>query len=218
MASPLFDNLHVKLSRKLTDPVSVATADGGEVTSLLRTDYLNRANRFIQMLLWTSKPDQIETYLQGLIGASLVTFTSTGVPLPADYSYYLSLQANGPTRKLKWFEPSRKIELDMATTPSANNPYYSNCFTIMGNLIYAYQQGKMLTTGSGLLYYIKNDQRAGAADTDDILIDPIWHETLIDLAASFHYGDKKESTLEKMNSDRASMVLGVLGKPDAEQR
>ena len=218
MSSPLYDSLHLKLSRKLTDPVSVATADGGEVSSALRTDYLNRANRFIQMLLWTSKPDQIETYLQGLIGTAPVTFSASGVALPADYSYYLSLQANSPVRKLKWFEPSRRTELDMATTPSANNPYYSNCFTIMGNLIYAYQQGTILSSGSGTLYYIKNDQRLAANDTLDISIDPIWHETLIDLAASFHYGDKKESTLEKMNSDRASMVLGVLGKSDAEQR
>ena len=216
MSSPIFDNLHVILSRKLTDPVSVATADGGEVSSALRTDYLNRANKFVQMLLWTSKPDLFETYLQGLIATSPVNFLLAGAALPSDYSYYIALQQNSPIRRLKWFEPSRKIELDMGVISGANNPFFSNCFTILGNKIYAYQQGNALASGTGALYYLKNDQRASANDSADISIDPIWYETLVDLAASYHYSDKKEITLQKASEDRATLVLGVIGKQDGQ--
>ena len=215
MSSPLFDDLHVKLSRKLTDPVAAAATDGAEVTSALRTDYLNRANKFIQMLLWTNKPDLFETYLQGLIATSSVTFASTGAALPSDFSYAITLQQDSPVRKLKWFEPSRKIELDMATVASANNPFFSNCYTILGNKIYAYQSGVILSSGTGTFYYIKNDQRASSGDSSDIAIDAIWYETLVDLAASYHYSDKKEITLQKASEDRATLVLGVIGKQNA---
>ena len=214
MASPIFDGLHLKLARKLVDPVAAAGTDGQEVTQALRTDYLNRANKFIQMLLWTNKPGLFETYLQGLIASSTISFSSSGAALPADYSYYVSLQQNSPVRKLKWFEPSRKIELDMAVVSGASNPFYSNCFTILGNKIYAYQSGAILNTGTGTFYYIKNDQRANNGDTNDISIDPIWYETLVDLAASYHYSDKKEISLQKASEDRATLVLGVIGKQE----
>jgi hypothetical protein len=215
MASPLFDALHLKLSRKLTDPVAAAATDGGEVSSALRTDYLNRANKFIQMLLWTTKPDLFETYLQGLIATSSITFASAGAALPSDFSYAITLQQDSPVRKLKWFEPSRKIELDMATVSANSNPFFSNCFTILGNKIYAYQAGTILSSGTGTFYYIKNDQRASSGDSSDIMIDAIWHETLVDLAASYHYSDKKEITLQKASEDRATLVLGVIGKQNA---
>jgi hypothetical protein len=202
MASPLFDELHLKLSRKVYDPVASASTDGSELTSALRTDYLNRASKFIQSLLWTTKRDFVELYLSGLVKTQAFTFSSSGVAIASDFSFWLAAQKDSPIRKLMWIEPSRKIELDMAVNPSL-----TNVFTILAGKIYAYQQGVVLSSGAGTLYYVQNDQRTQAGDTSDISIDPLWYEVLIDLAASYHFSDKGKLDFEQASIQRTAMVL-----------
>ena len=205
-----FDDLSVKLSRKLFDPVAASTTNGAKITAALRTDYLNRANSFIQTTLLASIKGGDYTvvgqWLAGLIKVQSVTWASGGTTVATDYVHWISVEHVPTTGRVRllWRDPSRKMELDQAF-----NPNDKNCFTILGGKIYGYFGGAQLTTGTGNLYYLFNDTGAtGAA----ILLDPIWHETLIDLAASFHFGDKGDLPFVQANTQRAAMVMSVLGK------
>ena len=60
----------------------------------------------------------------------------------------------------------------------------------MAGTIYAYENGTAIGNAAHPFYYIKDDQRASNGDSADILIDPIWYETIVDLAASYHFSDK----------------------------
>ena len=207
MASPLFDALHLKLSRKILDPVAAAATDGGEVTQALRTDYLNRANKFIQMYMWLNRRSLVDVYLQGLIKSqAIAAFQTAGVAVATDYSYWLTLKANSPAQIFEWMEPARTFILDMNA-----NPNLANVFTIYGGKIFAYQSGAVLNTGAGTLFYIGNDQRASNGDTADIAIDPIWYEPIVDIAASYHFEDKGALDFAQANLKRASIILAAIG-------
>jgi hypothetical protein len=201
-----FDDIHMKLARKLFDPVATSATNGVKVTALLRTDYLNRANSFIQTTLLASIKNGdysvIGQWLAGLVKVQTPTWASGGTTVATDYVHWISCVHSGT--RLLWRDPSRKLELD-----NAFNPSDKNCFTIFGGKIYAYYNAAQLTTGTGSLYYLFNDTGAtGAA----ILLDPVWHETLIDLAASFYFSDKGDLPFVQANTQRAAMVMSVLGK------
>lgn len=209
MSSPNFDNLHLKLSRKIFDPVAAAATDGVKVSSDLRTDYLNRANRFIenQVILLDKSLGLAAQCLPGLLKTQSFTWTSAGTSLSSDYVQWLSSEhVSGTTHtKLLFRDPSRKVELD-----SSYNPFDKNVFTILGGKIYGYLNGSILTSGSGVLYYLASDQRASSGDTSDIAIDEMWWDLIVDLAASFFNSDT--GNLDKGNAERVSMVMSVLGK------
>ena len=209
MASPLFDALHVKLARKLFDPVATASTDGAKVSSLLRTDYLNRANRFIQttLLLVDKSGKLIGQYLPGLVKTQTITWSSSGFTLPTDYTHWISCEHIPADHvKLLFRDPSRKIELD-----SGFNINDQNIFTIFGGKTYGYYNGSVLSGGTGTLYYLSSDQRSSAGDSADISIDSMWYDCLVDLAASFHFSDRGELSLEAGNIQRTKLVLQMIG-------
>ena len=204
MASPLFDNLHLYLSRKIQDPVSAA-GDSGTASTSDRTDYLNRANRFIQTVLWTKDlgPDFpiISKYLQGLIGASSFTFSTSGTAIPSDYSYPLWVDG---TQRLFFKEPSW-----WSRVLSDDARMYHSMFTVFTNKVYATYGGAALSSGTGVLYYVKSDQRASNGDSADIGIDSIWYDVLVALAASFYFQDRGNTQF--VVQDPAKLVLSVVG-------
>jgi hypothetical protein len=208
MASANFDNLHLMLSRKLQDPVSAAGTDGTPYTSAQRTDYLNRANHFIQLIVWRQGRDLVDKFLAGLVKAYTVTWDLAGVNLAilvTDYQQHLSCIHDG-TRLLTWVPPSRKTLLD-----NDQNRNLDRCYTILQNKLYGYYNYAQLTSGTGTFYYMQNDTRASNGDTNDISIDSIWYDTLVDIAASFALDDRGNSDLAKADATRVQMVLSVLG-------
>ena len=208
MSSPNHDNNHLLLSRKIGDAVAAAATDG-VVTSALRNDYLNRANKFIQQF-FRDRPD-VDTYLQGLVGTEPITFSSSGNSIltdPTDYSYFLTCTKDGSALTgdivLKYFEPSRKTAFD-----SKINPNLRDGFTVIGNLLYAYENGNMLTSGTGKLKYIRTDYMASAGAAADIKIDAIWYDCLISLAAMYHELDKGQLDFATVQKQMSEMVLAV---------
>jgi hypothetical protein len=197
MASPLFDALHLKLGRLVDDPVAAAATNGGELTSALRTEYLNRANKYIQSVIWPMGRAVVEKYLRGLIAVSGTATVSGARALPTDYSYWLAFYEYGTYTQGVWVDPSQ------LTQGTANNPNPDIVvyFTIYGGNLYAYNETSTVADAAHAFWYVKNDQRASSGDTADISIDSIWYDTLVDLAASYHFS-------EKGSADKAAFFLG----------
>ena len=208
MASALHDANHVKLSRLINDPVASAASDGTEVSSALRNDYLNRANREIQLLVltlsggdWTKRRDKVARFIPGLMKTQSITWSTGSATLASDYSYWLELRDSGPG--MMTYHPS-KAELD-----SAVNPNIPDAFTILGTSIYGYASGSAIGDGAtGTLYYVQTDARASAGDAADISIDAIWHSTLVSIAAGFYKEEKGEDPLAHFK--RLESVLSVM--------
>lgn len=209
MPSANFGELHLYLSRKLQDPVTLAATDGGIATSAMRTDYLNRANNFIQMVVQQAGRDYVDRFLNGLVDTQAIVWAATGTALATDYRQHLSCQytpATGNPVLLRFVGPSRKIVLD-----NDQNRNYDAAYTILEGKIYGYYNFSQLATGNGVLYYLKSDVRASYNDTYDISIDSLWYDTIVDIAASFAHEDRGNVDFAQMNSKRISMVMNILG-------
>jgi len=211
MPSPIYDSLHLQLGRKIFDPVAAAVTNGVKVTSALRTDYLNRANRFIQnqTILIDKSMNLASQFLPGLVKVQSPTWASVGTALASDYVHWISAEhVSGSTHtKLLFRDPSKKVELD-----SAFNNNDKNCFTILTSKIYAYYLGVQLVAGSGNLYYLASDQLASSGASTDIQIDSLWYDCLVDLAASYFFSDSGNVGFEKANLERVSMVMAMLSR------
>lgn len=197
-----FDDLHVELARKIQDPVATSATAGQEVSVALRTDYLNKANKFISLAVWESGGKNfISKFLSGLKATHSLTFLTAGVSLNADYHYFLEAQADtGPT--ILTFHPS-KMELDALA-----NPNLANAFTIDGGKIYGYDSSGLLNTpDTGKLFYVKTD--VGAV-SGTINIDPIWFDSMIEIAASFHFEDKGELEMAQAIVGRWKIISTIL--------
>jgi hypothetical protein len=204
-----FSNLHLYLSRKLQDPVSVATADGVVFTSDIRTDYLNRGNNFIQLVVWQAGREFVDRYLNGLVTTQAIVWDAAGTTLATDYKQHLSCQYTPTTGNpilLRFIPSSRKILLD-----NDQNRNLAEAYTILGGKIYGYYNYNQLATGNGVLYYMKSDVRTASTDVDDISIDSLWYDTMVDLAASFAHEDRGNGEQATMNQARTKMVLNILG-------
>jgi len=202
MASPKHDLNHLKLSRKIFDSVGSAATDG-VVTSALRNDYLNRANTFVQ-LFFRNRPDA-ENYLTGLVGVHTISDWSVAA-LPTDYSFHLRRATkNGTVDRrdiiLPFVEPSI---IPMVINRESQD--YKNCFTVRGTSLYGYEDFSLIASGTGELYYIRNDQRTSAGDSSDILIDFMWHDALVDIAALYHFLDKGEIEFQKAEERMRELI------------
>jgi hypothetical protein len=209
MPSPNFDNLHLYLARKLQDPVTLAATDGGPFSSAMRTDYLNRGNNFIQLVVWQAGREYVDRYLNGLVTTQAVVWDAAGTTLATDYKQHLSCQYTPTTGNpilLRFVPSSRKILLD-----NDQNRNLAEAYTILGGKIYGYYNYSQLATGNGVLYYMKSDVRASNGDTLDVSIDSLWYDTLVDLAASFAHEDRGNGEQASMNQARTKMVLNILG-------
>ena len=204
MASANFDSLHLKLSRKIFDPVAAAATDGVKVSSLLRTDYLNRANRFIQRLVWVT--GKAGDFLGGLITSVEITFSSSGVSVASDYSFPVALR-KALSHPFVYRPPSQKAALD-----GNYDPNEKTVFTVMGGKVYAYENGAILTSGTGYFFYLKSDQRASSGDSEDIAIDSLWYDTLVDIASSYYFEDRGEVKFAEADKQRELWVLSIVGK------
>jgi hypothetical protein len=206
MACDKFNALHLKLARKIFDPVATAATDGQKVTSLLRTDYLNRANKQIQLMIWSAGHDKVNDYLQGLITLTVVDMLGGVGDLPLDFSFRLAFQKTAGGR-FEWVEPERWADIE-----NANNPNDTAVWTIIGSEIKAWENGAAITDGLHNFYYIKDDQRVLTTDDNDIAIDSLWHDVLVDLAASFHFEDRGEyqAALNQLSRVK-SVVQSIIG-------
>jgi hypothetical protein len=205
MPSPLHDANHLALARKIQDPVATASTDG-QYTSLYRNDLLNRANKMIQLVLRSLGKEAINRHLNGLRATQAITWTSGGVSLAVDYSYFIECQKDG-TPPVVLTPYHSKMELD-----AASNPTVPNAFVIQGGKIYGYQNGVILNAGAGTLYYIKTDARASANDTNDIAIDSLWYDSIVDIAASFYFEERGDLSSAKAQLQRFVIVKGAIGE------
>jgi len=96
------ENNHLKLSRKIDDPVAAIATNGSEVTASLRNDYLNEANKYIQLSVlamsggnWVDRRDLVARYIPGLVTEATITWSSGSASLPSDYRYWLECRDTG---------------------------------------------------------------------------------------------------------------------------
>ena len=205
MATTLFNALSVKLSRALQDPAAYST-DGQRVTAANRLEFLNRANRYVQNVIWSMGEEAVNRHLHGLIATNLTATTSGYKALPSDYSFWLGFQKLTGGRAT-YVHPQAKPDLD-----SNANPNMTLCFTILGNYIYAYENGTTITNAAHPFYYIKNDQIAAYDGLTDIAIDLVWHDTIVDIATSFALTELGEADQANKYLSRSMEILQAIMK------
>lgn len=208
MASPLFDALHLKLARLVDDPVAAAATNGSELTSALRTEYLNRANKYIQSVIWPMGRQVVEKYLRGLVAVSGTAFSSGTRTLPTDYSYWLALYKYGTYDHAMWVDPSQVTAGLLAN----RNPDITVAFTIYGGSIYAYDLAVAISDAAHAFWYVKNDQMTSSGNATDISIDSIWYDTLVDLAAAYHFAEKGDAPKAELFMGRAGSTINQIVK------
>lgn len=173
---------HVMLSRLIQDPVAAHATDGGEVSSLLRDDYLNRGTTHVQRLvmqLVAGDRDRLSRFLSGLKAIWQPTWASAGTTLVAGFRTWIEVKYSTAAMV---YHPS-KVELD------ANlNPNLQPAFTITGGKIYGYAAGAALNAGSGDVHYLRDDQTTTSAGTT--YMDNLFVQDVIMAAAGFHFFDK----------------------------
>ena len=194
---------HLRLSRKVRDPVLAISSDGVKATATLRNDYLNRADIYIQeQLRLLGNQSIVERFLQGLLKPQTITaFSTDGFSVPEDFSFAVSCKDG--TTQFDQVEGSQKYSLN-------SNPLYErSVFLVSGGKTYAYNRGKIVASGTGELLYIQSDQQT-LTDVNPA-IDSIWDSTLVDIAATFFWEDSGTMTSQDSEARRKLAVKAVLG-------
>lgn len=207
-----FQTLHLKLSRKIFDSVAAIQTDGVKVSAAQRSDYLNRANKFIQLFFMgydkTPTKSITQDYLSGLVKANMFTFSTDGTSLQSDVSFILSAEyyVDATHRYvLPWVEASASFEM-----LDKRKPYTKNAYLLLGGKIYGFYNNAWLAAGTGYYYYIATDQSAATDGATDININSIWYDTLVDLAATYYFEDKGDLAFAEANKRRTELVLAVI--------
>jgi hypothetical protein len=95
---------------------------------------------------------------------------------------------------------------------SNRNPDITVAFTIYGGNLYAYSSAVAVADATHAFWYVKNDQRASSGDTADISIDSIWYDTLVDLAAAYHFTEKGDTAKSEIFMGRANASISLIMK------
>lgn len=216
MATPNLDELHLRFSRAVEDPVESAPADGKQFTVEDREDYINRAvNNLILDCYAMAGPDRVRDIFQGMVSSQAISFSSAGVALEDDANNIvemlvpISLTKSGSTSVFVFH--GRKEELDTDTLPHITAAAY----TIFGNTLYAYQSGSILNSGTGTFYYIK--KALGIQDDTDIAVSPGLFDAIVDYASTLSFEDTGEIASAQARADRVRMTRQVLGLMSIEQ-
>lgn len=195
-----FANLHLLFARRIQDPVSAATTDGGLVTSSERTDYLNKASREIVAI--AMKARRLDT-ISGLIATDSTSTSGGSKVLPSDFAWKISLTTAGGLIG-DYVTPGS----DVATTLA--NPNSPIQWTIKNGSLYIYDGGSAILDAEHVLTYVKDDQQT--VTTGDVGIDDHWFEPMVDLAASYFYADSGERQKAVDTLQRAMVqIQSILG-------
>lgn len=210
MATPNLDQLHLRFSRAVEDPIESANADGKQFTVADREDYINRAvNNLILDAYSMAGPDRVRDIFQGMVSTQAVTFSSSGVILDDDSGDIIellvpiALTKSGSTSVFVYH--GRKEELDTDVLPHITAAAY----TISANLLYAYQSGSILNAGTGTFFYIK--KALGVQDTTDINISPGLFDAVVDFASTLAFEDTGDLASAQARAERVKMTRQVLG-------
>lgn len=185
MASPNFDLLHLEFSRKVEDPVAVATANGSVLDSTDRSDYLNRAiKEFITDAYYLIGMEKARTVFQSMVKQQAVaSFLSAGVSVASDYfNMPIALTRTGFTDIFVLRNAKSQLDND-------NNPHITAAYVVEGGKIYAYADHAILTSGAGIFYYLPHRDRTAADATDDTPLPTNFFDHVIDLAIDQFYSD-----------------------------
>lgn len=161
-----FDVMHLRFARVISDPVATASTAGAILSTTERDDYLNRAIKYLQEIIYSSFGiDEVTRILESQVKTASITFSSSGVALPAD-DIGLPLSVDDGTSLYKHY-PNRRV---LVVGLNADVPAYA----IDGSKIYAYDSSGIKSSGSASYVYIAKDEGLYSAITillADTLID-----------------------------------------------
>jgi hypothetical protein len=208
--TPNIDNLHVRFSRAVEDPVETASADGKQFSIEDREDYINRAvNDLVLDTYAMAGSDRVRDVFQGLISTQAISFSSAGVALEDDDNEIIellvpvSLTKSGSSSV--FVHHGRKEELDSNIVPHITAAAY----TIYANLLYAYESGTILNAGTGTFFYIKKS--FGEQGVTDIQVSPGLFDAIVDYAATLAFEDTGELQSADARAGRVKVIKLVLG-------
>jgi len=166
--------IHLSLSKRLNDAVTVETADGKKLSATQRDDRINEAIREIQKFIYYKLgKEAAREILQFEVAYDTITFATAGDTLPTD-DVGLPLALYSSTVVFSYHP--RKEELDLYL----NSNLY-NAWTISGGKVYAYSgSGTALSTGTGTYVYLKAD--VGVNNTTDVAVTPRFYDLVVELA------------------------------------
>lgn len=194
MASPNFDALNVKLSKRLGDPVSSATSDGSRFSSALRDQYLNEGiRRLMRKYVRQVEPDIEEVqmldpvffsggYLSDYAGAlaanvvALSTINGTGV------FKIISVQNTDGTNAgmVKPLPHTEKPDV-----LAGDNKYLTSA--AIGHNLYLIEGTNLRVIGAGAtntisVQYLKPHTDLSSGGSTDILVPSTYWDQVLDMA------------------------------------
>lgn len=216
MATPLYDDIDMRVSRALEDPVSY-TAGGGAATAgkvytvAQRQELINRANVYLQSFLYNKfDTDGVKRILQSTVKTASITFASAGTSVASDYNNMpIGLTKDSSTATYVYVQNKLDADNDV-------NKNLSYIFTVEAGKIYVYIRSAGTLTkqssGTGVFYYLASDQVTQNSATDILLSRQFW-DVLRDLAVWFALTEKPDPNVKappQMFYDRAMAFLQML--------
>lgn len=134
-----FDDMSVRLSRRLRDPVASSTTDGKVFSSAQRTSYLNEAILLLESIIWGLDESENKSLVWRILQSEVKTMplmvAAIGTPVPADWTdkplYMVS--ENG-----EYFTANDKSVLSANLTPE-----FDSAFAVENDRVYVYTNGKL---------------------------------------------------------------------------
>lgn len=209
MPSVNLDILHVRFSRAVEDTVASASSAGVQFSVVQREDYINRAiNDIISDVYFVAGKERVRDLFQEMVTTQAITFSSSGVALAVDSGSIIkmlvpiSLVKSGSTAIFVLY--NRKDELDSNVNPNVTDAAY----TIMANLLYAYESGVILNSGTGTFYYIT--KAAGVQGTTDVTINPGLFDAVIDYASILAFEETGDMQSSQARARRIQTLLSLV--------
>ena len=169
-----FDQLHLRFSKAISDYVAAEATNGTVLTATQRDDYLNRAIKLLQEIIYSSYGiEEVQRILSSQVKTASITLSSSGVSLPSDDNA-MPLTLDDGTSLYKRYANRRALVIGL----NADVPAYA----IEGGKIYAYNSTGDVS-GTGATYgYIAKDEGINSSTT--ILLDDTLIDVVVNLAAS----------------------------------
>lgn len=186
MATPNWDQLHLRFAAQIRDSVSTASTAGAELSVADRDAYLNSAFTEYVRLVAMYNPDSLNRILPELFQVNSVNHVVGVITLPADFGYHIDLsQAGSVVTKLDMLDWIKFIDQsDVQSPPTPDNIYY----TIAGSILLR----PLSASPTFDISYIQSPQSIVQGGSSDIPLRYQHYDTIVSLAKVMYYRDKNE--------------------------
>jgi hypothetical protein len=186
MATPVWDQLHLKFASQVRDAVSAANIAGAELEVADRDSYLNLAYSEYVRLVATYNPKSLNRLLPELFAVLPVNHVAGVITLPADFGYFIDLSQSGSILTKKEVD---EWQAYIGSTTVQSPPDLKNIIYVLKDNILI----RPLTASPSFdLSYLQFPQVITQGGSVDLNLSNKNWDTIVGLAKVAYYRDKQE--------------------------